>query len=654
MSRRRAFGPLAVAGLIAGFVAVYGYTCAVKYAYYLYRDFDLAIFAQATDGILHGSTFSSIRGMAWLGDHASLVLYLIAPIYAIAQHPLTLLLLQAMALAIGAIPIYRIARRELASEAAAVACAAAYLLYPAIGYVALFEFHPEALAPAALLFAFDSALAGRTARTLLFAALAITCREDVALVVLGMATHAWFSRHPRRMVLAPVLTGLAAASLFVSFGVLRPLFLSGQAEYAGMYATWGTSPLEIADNVLRNPIAAMRTLFETPGDPLDTLLKQQYYLHLLMPLAFLPLLSPATLAIALPILAEHMLASRQPQHTIVYQYAALTAPWFVVAAVLGLRNLLRLVPRARVSPVRATFVALAVACSIVSSVVFGPFGLGRLQRAHAVERTRPTAYDRAMKGHRDSLLSRLPEGPAIASFEFLARLANRDSVHSLHHVLSGTYTFSSRPYPMPLGVQSLLADWSDEQVLAYLDRAAAERLRAVRVRNDLAPSSVAGDLVLFTRAPRDTVEGVSAADSSMTAPADIRFQGLTFLGCDPATKAVRPGESIRIPTYWRRDGAIEGAIMTELGWFDANGAQVASHARDLGNGLDPPLGWPLGRIQREATRIVVPDLQPGRYVLAMRLRWRSGARPDRPVPAVASGPAATPNLGTVEVLARAR
>src|SRR6185295_17342268 len=96
--------------LIAAYALTFSWVCVTKYRFYLYRDFDLAIFTQATHGLLHGSLVSSIRGMNWLGDHSSLVLFLVLPIYAIAQHTATLLVLQSVALALGAIPVFRIAR----------------------------------------------------------------------------------------------------------------------------------------------------------------------------------------------------------------------------------------------------------------------------------------------------------------------------------------------------------------------------------------------------------------------------------------------------------------------------------------------------------------------------------------------------------------
>src|SRR6185295_10237359 len=95
-----------LAALIAAYVAVYFTVCVIKYRYYLYQDFDLAIFVQAASRLLHGSLYSSIRGMDWIGDHSSLHLFWLAPLYALAPHPLTLLLVQTLALALGAVPVY--------------------------------------------------------------------------------------------------------------------------------------------------------------------------------------------------------------------------------------------------------------------------------------------------------------------------------------------------------------------------------------------------------------------------------------------------------------------------------------------------------------------------------------------------------------------
>jgi uncharacterized membrane protein len=123
----------------------------LKYQCYLYDDIDLALFAQALDRCLHGSTFVSVRGMSWLGDHASYVLFLLAPLWALARHPMTLLVVQSAVLALGAVPIERLAGRALARRGtpspARWAVVAAYLASPALWHLGLFEFHPRRSRP---------------------------------------------------------------------------------------------------------------------------------------------------------------------------------------------------------------------------------------------------------------------------------------------------------------------------------------------------------------------------------------------------------------------------------------------------------------------------------------------------------------------------
>src|SRR5262245_53538664 len=180
--------------LIASYAGFFSFVCINKYRQYLYTDFDLAIFAQALDGMLRGTWFSSIRGMPWLGDHTSLNLFLLLPLYAVFRHPITLLVVQSAALALGGVAVARLARREGLGEWAAVTCVALYLFYPALAYTNLYEFHPETLATAPLLFAFDSLRSGRTRPLLLWSGLALIAKEDVALSIGGLALYAVLAR----------------------------------------------------------------------------------------------------------------------------------------------------------------------------------------------------------------------------------------------------------------------------------------------------------------------------------------------------------------------------------------------------------------------------------------------------------------------------
>jgi hypothetical protein len=70
-----------------------------------------------------------------------------------------------MALAAGAYPIWRLARLAGISQRAALATALAYLLYPMVLTSNLFDFHPETISVAAILFA---VLAARERRVMPF------------------------------------------------------------------------------------------------------------------------------------------------------------------------------------------------------------------------------------------------------------------------------------------------------------------------------------------------------------------------------------------------------------------------------------------------------------------------------------------------------
>jgi len=649
-------------GLAALYTATFTFFSVVKYRYYLYTDFDLAIFVQATDRILHGSFFSSIAGMNLLGAHSALNLVLLAPLFALFRHPVTLLVIQSAVLALGAIPVHRLARRRFGPGFAAVSFAALYLAFPALGYVNLFEFHPEALSTPALLFAFDYAYQGRLVPAALSATLALLGREDVACVVATMGLWLLIARRPRARATAAVFGALAAVSLVVSFGIFQPSFATGEVQYVGMYRDWGHSAAEVVANVLRHPLRMLESLVATPGDPRDTLLKQQYYLHMLLPLLLLPLLSPSTLAIAAPILVEHFLSWRHNQHAIVDQYTALVTPFVVVAAVLGLENLLRLAAgrrdwRAelarRGSRARALATAvpmLALVASLGSNLMFGPLlGRGVLQAFGPAERFWPGPEDRTLKPYRDRMVARVPhEAGVVTSFEYLARFAARGSVHSFQQLFSGHYAFSSKPYPVPSGIGAILTALGNQY-----EPDAAARLRQIIRADRLRPADAAGDLVLYLKSPADTLDLLASGDLVPSVATSVVYDSLLrFGGCDIPEPIAAPGGTLTLRTYWARQGPLERAYLTRLWLYDAAGRSVFFRTRYLGYGIATPDTWPAGATVRETYRLVVPgDLAAGRYRLVMQVVHRTGtvgapAVPDDPRLAALGGMLA---LGVVEV-----
>ena len=93
-------GTILVCVLMGLYSTVFITICAIKYYYFLYNDQDLATYSQAAHQFLRGNMHSSVLGMHHLGNHMSLLMYLISPVKAIASSQLTLQVIKTLVLAL--------------------------------------------------------------------------------------------------------------------------------------------------------------------------------------------------------------------------------------------------------------------------------------------------------------------------------------------------------------------------------------------------------------------------------------------------------------------------------------------------------------------------------------------------------------------------
>ena len=175
--------------------------------------FDLGNMVQAVWSTAHGHPLqiTSLRGdqISRLGAHFDPVLAAFAPLWLVWPSPDLLLVGQAIAVALGALPVYWLARKHLGSERAALGFALAYLIYPPTQWLTLNEFHPVALACPLLLFAFWYLDEDRLVPFAVFGLLAATTKEEIAFVVAGLGL--WYAfAHRRRLEGAAIFaTGVA-------------------------------------------------------------------------------------------------------------------------------------------------------------------------------------------------------------------------------------------------------------------------------------------------------------------------------------------------------------------------------------------------------------------------------------------------------------
>ncbi|HEX9413067.1 MAG TPA: DUF2079 domain-containing protein, partial [Ktedonobacterales bacterium] len=145
--------------LVALDLLVVGQHVLLRHLSYHSEAFDLGNMDQAVWNTLHGNWFRfTNRGIDWYGPptrlaiHVEPILLLIAPLYLIHSGAETLLVLQTVALALGAIPLLALALRRLPNAPLlGVLFVLAYLASPEILGEALYDFHPVALATPLLL-----------------------------------------------------------------------------------------------------------------------------------------------------------------------------------------------------------------------------------------------------------------------------------------------------------------------------------------------------------------------------------------------------------------------------------------------------------------------------------------------------------------------
>jgi uncharacterized membrane protein len=290
--------------------------------------FDFGIFHQAVWLMANGETpFVTLRGTHILGDHFSVILYLIAPVYALIPHPKTLLVLQTVALALGAFPVYGLARRVNLTPPLALLFAFAYLLYPPLQWSNTYEFHPDIFATPLLLTALYCLVARRWWGYIVALVLTALTKESVGITIACIGVLMW--RTDRRIAGATVALGIA--SLVIALLTVRQFNEGQPSPYWWLYSRWGDNPQEIVVN-----------LISKPHQPLSSLLQSwQYFWLLLSPLCCLSLLATPRLFPALPVVLSNLLTSRPFMHGVEEHYTALITPFIFWAAIEGCAKVYR-------------------------------------------------------------------------------------------------------------------------------------------------------------------------------------------------------------------------------------------------------------------------------------------------------------------------
>jgi uncharacterized membrane protein len=351
---------------VVAYAAGFGSLSVLRHRAFSTGRFDLGNMVQAVWATAHGHPLAvtDLRGeqVSRLGAHVDPILVLFAPLWWVWPSPSMLLVVQAVAIALGALPVFWLATKHLGSERVALGFALAYLLYPALQWMTLSEFHPVALATPLLLYAFWYLDEDRLVPFAAFALLATLTKEHVALAVAGFGI--WYALARRRPLPGVVIAALGVAWTTLAILVLLPHFNEGGSSFYARYSEVGGSPEGILENAVDDPGTVLSHVFGERS--------LGFVARLFLPFALLPVAAPAVLLAAAPEVGIDVLSAAPTQTSIPYHYAAATIAPLVAATVLGAARLAH--GRPRWGPPLA---ALTVATALVSNYALGAIPVWR-------------------------------------------------------------------------------------------------------------------------------------------------------------------------------------------------------------------------------------------------------------------------------------
>jgi uncharacterized membrane protein len=463
----RAFLWTAIAAYATGFTAL----SILRYRSFETGRFDLGNMVQAVWATAHGHPLqvTNLRGeqVSRLGAHVDPILVAFAPLWWLWPNPSLLLTVQAVAVALGALPVFWLARKHLESEGVALGFALAYLLFPATEWMTLNEFHPVALACPLLLFAIWYLDEDRLGPFASFALLAALTREEIPLVVAGLGL--WYALGRHRWLAGGTIALAGVAWSVVAIQVVIPHFRGSGASFYSRYDAVGGSAAGIVRKAFTDPGRLLSVAFDQRGT--------HYLLDLVLPLAALSLLAPLLLIALVPELVLNLLSSVDAQSSIHFHYTAGEIPILLAAAAIG---------AARLGRWAGAAATLAVVAALVGNYFLGPIPVWRFVPGGETLQTKSIEVSRHDRIAARELRLIPPGAPVTATNSLGSHLSARKRIFSFPYLRGATWVIVDERKPS-------LGDHNDKR---GLDR--IEQLR--RNRRFRLVSSADGVLVFRRRA----------------------------------------------------------------------------------------------------------------------------------------------------------
>ncbi len=534
------------------YVLVFSYLTVLKHEAFETTAFDLGNMDQAVWNSLRGRLLPFTN---WgeegtrLAYHVDPILILISPLYLLYSDPRTLLVFQTLVIALGAWPIYLLARERFGNSGAATVFPLVYLIFPALEAANMFDFHPTTLVAGLFPFAFYFLTKRRYALFFLFAVLVMCCKEEMPLLVVMLGLYALLWQRNWRVGAAAIALG--TVWFILAIGVIIPHFNpEGHSPYLGAYSHLGQGPVGIIKSVITDPVAVVGAVL--------TREKLIYLRDLFLPVGFLSLLGPQVLFMALPTLGIILLSGDPQVFTLEkFHYASPLVPVVVISAAYGTAFLSQRLD-ARLSIPKGRWVYLVSGLVLLSSVLYhrargftplgGNFSLPQVTDHHRLA---------------GELIALVPQDAIVSAQSRLnPHLSQRERIYMFPRVDDAEYVFfdvTADSWPIhPNDQRRLFASLVTEEGFGVL---AAEDGYVLLHRGSPGGETLPDEFYSFARQEEPQIDY----------PALIEFgDSLRFLGFD----VQREGGMTSLSLYWQAVSSLDNDYRVYPFFYDDRGAII--------------------------------------------------------------------------------
>ena len=399
---------------------------------------DLAVFDQIVWNISRtrlsdlGALVEDIRGKNYFRGHFSPIIFVFAPLYWVWENVIMILLAQSVLLGTGIFAVYRFARLELDSNFYGLLFCLLYILYPPLGFINRYDFHPVACAIPLILFAWVFQREERWRETSICLALALICKETVGLTLFA-ASLVMACKHAghRRFWLVWGLVSITFS--LVSIYYIIPYFNGGNlSEIIVRYYWLGKTPGAIIRQFITHPWESFLIQFGIGYDGNKMLfgaLRLTYLVKMFLPFVFLPFLGGSIILAVAPALFYNILSSSITQGSIYFHYNSPIIPFLFIGAVLGFKRIRGWCGDKSRKKITTLVTALLIIFSTVSFIHDNPFTRIVMHPYY------PNVIWQPVSGIREFYeAARLipPEASVQTTYNFGPHLSHRQELHYLY------------------------------------------------------------------------------------------------------------------------------------------------------------------------------------------------------------------------------